>query len=419
MFARCRLFVALLASLTVLAAAEPELHVRSGLPQLAARASAASGELRVAYFGGSITAAEGWRPLTTAHLRARFPKLTVTEIPASLPGTGSDLGACRLGYDALRHRPDLLFIEFAVNDAATPPARIERTIEGIVRQTWRANPRTDICFVYTVSTPGLADLQAGKFPPAARAMETVAAHYGIPSIHLGVEIAARVTVGTLDFKAAAAPATADPARTFSLDGVHPTPAGHAIYFNVIERSLPELLSAPSTAPHAFPPPLHADNWEHAALRLFADLAPAGDWTQLALDDAQLRGATKHLLPPVWRATKPGASVTFTFHGRRFGLLGIASPDSGEFRVTVDDLPPVTDTFFDSYVSPTFCRQRSWFYPQELADGPHRVRVEHIGTALDKIAIKAKAGRPAVGDAQPYAAHHLTLGGALILGSVAP
>src|SRR4051812_4484011 len=80
------------------AESEPELHVRPGLPQLAARAAAASGELRVAYFGGSITAAEGWRPLTTAHLRARFPNLTVVEIPASLPGTGSDLGACRLGY---------------------------------------------------------------------------------------------------------------------------------------------------------------------------------------------------------------------------------------------------------------------------------------------------------------------------------
>jgi lysophospholipase L1-like esterase len=414
MFARCRLFVALLIAPVLLAAAEPELHVRAGLPQLAARAAAASGELRVAYFGGSITAAEGWRPLTTAHLRARFPGLTVTEIPASLPGTGSDLGACRLGYDALRHRPDLLFIEFAVNDATTPPARIERTIEGIVRQAWRANPRTDICFVYTVSTPGLPDLQAGKFPPAARAMETVAAHYGIPSIHLGVEIAARVAAGTLDFKA-----PADSARAFSLDGVHPTPAGHAIYFNVIERALPALLAAPSTTPHTLPPPLHADNWEYAALRLFAELAPAGDWTQLAPDDTQLRGATKHLLPPVWRAAQPGAAITFTFHGRRFGLLGIASPDSGEFRVTVDDLPPVTDTFFDSYVSPTFCRQRSWFYPQELADGPHRVRVELLGTTLDKVALKAKAGRPVVGDPQPYGAHRLTLAGALLLGSVPP
>lgn len=411
--------LALAALATLLRAAdmpEPELHVRDGLRHLGARASATEGELRVAYLGGSITAAaDGWRSLTTAHLRTLYPKLTVVEISAGLPGTGSDLGVCRLEYDVLRHRPDLLFVEFAVNDTSTPPARIEQTMEGIVRQTWRALPDTDICFVYTVSTPGLPDLQAGKFQNSARAMETVAAHYGIPTIHFGVEVAQRLAAGALVFKAPAAPS--DP-RTFSLDGVHPTAAGHRLYFNVIERSLPALLTASTAAPHALPPPLRTDNWEHATLRLFADLTPRGDWTQLPLDDPNLRGATKNLLPPTWRAAQPGAQIEFEFRGRRFGLLGIAAPDSGEFRVTVDDQPPLTDTFFDAYVSPTFCRQRGWFYPSELADGPHRVRVELLGTTLDKAAIKAKAGKP-IDDAAPYTPQRLTLAGALLVGSVKP
>jgi lysophospholipase L1-like esterase len=423
------------AGLRAFAAPEPELHVRSGLPHVAALAHAGSGELRVAYLGGSITAAgNGWRTLTTELLRARFPRLTVTEISAGLPGTGSNLGVCRLDYDVLRHRPDLLFVEFAVNDTGTPAGRIERTMEGIVRQTWRANPRIDICFVYTVSTPGLPDLQAGNFPPAARAMETVAAHYGIPSIHFGVEIAQRVTAGALVFKAPAAP---DDPRTFSLDGVHPTAAGHRIYLRVIERTLPALLTAGSDSrealasprdaltrsgpsqPHALPPPLHADNWEFATLRLLDPSLRHGDWQLLAPDDANLRGVTQALLPPTWRTAEPGARLEFDFTGRRFGLLGIAAPDSGEFRVTVDDRAPVTDTFFDSYVSPTFCRQREWFFPGELADGPHRVRVELLGTAIDKAAIKAKAGRPIVGDATPYQPHRLTLDGVLIIGSSRP
>jgi lysophospholipase L1-like esterase len=66
-------------------------------------------------------------------LRTLFPQLTVTEIVAGLPGTGSNLGACRLERDVLRHRPDLLFVEFAVNDTGSPPERIERSMEGIVR----------------------------------------------------------------------------------------------------------------------------------------------------------------------------------------------------------------------------------------------------------------------------------------------
>lgn len=388
-------------------AAGPDWQVRTGLPGLAAR-QATGGPLCVAYLGGSITAAPGWRSLTTETLRALLPKTDVTEINAGLPGTGSDLGACRLDQDVLRHQPDLIFVEFAVNDAGTPPAEIERTMEGIVRQVWRAHPHTDLCFVYTVSTPGLADLREGRYPPAAQAMERVAGHYGIPSVHLGLEVARRVAADALVFKAPGAPGDA---RTFSLDGVHPTDAGHRVYHETLARALPAWIAAATPRATVLPPPLHADNWAGASLRQLDAGLLQGEWAPVSADDPGLRGATKALLPPIWRTAQPGAVLTFTFTGHRLGLLGIAGPDSGEFRVTVDDLPPVTATFFDSFVTPTFCRPRPWFYPGELADGPHRARVELLDTVIDKVALKQQAGRPAA-DPAPYAPHRLTLGGIL-------
>jgi lysophospholipase L1-like esterase len=410
---RLLLFLFAFSPASVAFASTPALQVRGGLPNVAALA-ATGGELRVAYLGGSITAAEGWRTLLTAHLRTLSPELTVVEIPAGLPGTGSDLGACRLDRDVLSHRPDLLFVEFAVNDANTPPDQIERTMEGIVRQTRRASPNTDLCFAYTVSTPGLPDLQAGRFPPAAQAMEGVAAHYGIPSVHFGVEVVRRIAAGTLVFKSVAP----GDALAFSLDGVHPTATGHRVYFTTLEHALPDLLAAaiPNTTP--LPPPLRADNWEGASLRLLDAGMRRGDWRPVSLDDANLRGATKALLPPTWRTAEPGALLEFEFTGTILGFLGIAAPDSGEFRVTVDDLPPVTATFFDSYVTPTFCRQRPWFYPKTLTAGAHRVRIELLNTMLDKKAIKAEAGR-LLDDPNPFAPHHLTLSGVLLVAPVAP
>ena len=163
-----------------------------------------------------------------------------------------------------------------------------------------------------------------------------------------------------------------------------------------------------------PPPLHSDNWENASLVLIDDEMRTGEWIRVPLDDPNLRGATKNLLPPTWRAATPGASITIEFTGRRFGLLGIAVPDNGEFRVTIDDLPPVTATFFDAYVSPTFCRQREWFFPTELAAGPHRARIELLDSAIDKSAIKAKAGKP-IDDPSPYTAQRITLCRALVVG----
>ena len=412
-FASLILAVFSLGAPSVLADSAAELHPRLGLPHLAAPGS----ELRVAYFGGSITAAaNGWRTLTTEHLRTRFPNTTVSEISAGLPGTGSDLGACRVQRDVLRHRPDLLFVEFAVNDTNTPPERIERTMEGIVRQTWRADPRIEIVFVYTVSTPGLTDLQAGKYPPPAQAMERVAAHYGIPSLHFGIEVVQRIAAGSLVFKN---PALPDDKRTFSTDGVHPTTAGHRVYSATLIRALQAFIDASTPRPAQLPLPLHTDNWENAQLQELDASHLEGSWSLVDPADPNLRGATKALLPPTWRATKPGAVFTIEFTGRKFGLLGIAAPDNGVFRVTIDNREPVTDTFFDAFVSETFCRQRPWFYPGELEDGPHRVHVELLGTTLDKSAIKAtRSGKP-LDNAAPYQAHHLTLSGALLVGSAVP
>lgn len=388
------------------------LHIRDGWPHAADRAASAH-ELRVAFLGGSITAAaDGWRTLTVDRLRTLLPGANIVEIAAGVPGTGSDLGACRVGRDVIAHRPDVIFVEFAVNDAATPPARIERTIEGIVRQVKRANPDADLCFVYTLSTPGLAELQAGRLPPAAAAMETVAAHYGIPSLHFGVEVARRVAAGELVFKGTAT----DGDRAFSLDGVHPTAAGHRVYFEQLAAALPQFLATRHAGP-GLPPPLHPDNWERATLREIEPAMFRGEWASVPLDDPNLRGATKALLPPTWRTSTPGAALEWEFTGTRFGLLGIAAPDSGEFVVTIDNQPPERATFFDAYVTPTFCRQTMWFFPRELTAGRHHVRIELSARPVDKAAIKARAGK-ALEPATDFAPQRLTLSGLLTVDTAA-
>jgi hypothetical protein len=114
-----------------------ELRARDGLPNFFAKMRA-GGKLTVAYFGGSITAANGWRPQTTAWLQQHYPKAKVTEVNAAIGGTGSDLGVFRLGHDVLEHRPDLVFVEFAVNDGGASPEQIYCCMEGIVRQIRRA-----------------------------------------------------------------------------------------------------------------------------------------------------------------------------------------------------------------------------------------------------------------------------------------
>ncbi|UCD50194.1 MAG: SGNH/GDSL hydrolase family protein, partial [Phycisphaerales bacterium] len=219
-----------------------ECHPRGGLPNLLAKLQAGE-EARIAYLGGSITAQAGWRPKTLAWFGEQFPQADVREINAAIGGKGSDLGVFRLQHDVLCHRPDLLFVEFAVNDGGAPPEQIHRSMEGIVRQTWKHDPTTDICFVYTLAGNMLQTLQEGFYPRSATAMEDVAEHYGIPSIHMGLEVARLEKEGRLIFKGPRPKTDEEKAALgdkilFSPDGVHPyIDTGHQLYLEAIVRSI--------------------------------------------------------------------------------------------------------------------------------------------------------------------------------------
>ena len=82
-------------------------------------------------------------------------------------------------HDALRHNPDLLFVEFATNDGRAAPEAIWRSMEGIVRQTWKKNPATDIVFAYTITEAMKQDYLAGTCNRAASAMEQLADHLSV------------------------------------------------------------------------------------------------------------------------------------------------------------------------------------------------------------------------------------------------
>ena len=137
-----------------------ECRVRDGLPNFFAKLKA-GGPVRIAYLGGSITAAAGWRPKSLAWFQAQHPKAEVVEINPAISGTGSDFSACRLQADVLSQKPDLVFLECRVNGGGGYEAK---SVEGIVRHVWKEHPNTDLCFVYTLHQNMLKDLQAGKTP---------------------------------------------------------------------------------------------------------------------------------------------------------------------------------------------------------------------------------------------------------------
>jgi len=400
-----------------------EVTPRGGLPNFFRKAQTTGAEIKVGYLGGSITAQNGWRVQTLAHFKQAYPQASFTEINAAIGGTGSDLGVFRVQQDVLSKGPDLLFVEFAVNDGGADPQRIIRCMEGIVRQTWKANPKTDICFVYTLTEALSPAMLAGKLQRSASAMEKVADHYGIPSITLGMEVAKLAKAGKLLWKAPLPKTDADKAAlgdkfVFAGDGVHPHDStGQVLYAQAIVRSLPALAIANNTpTPHVSNLALDPANWERATL------VPI---TAARLSDGIVRDAMKtdgyakgwaSRLPAMVRLTQPGQSIEFKFKGTHCAVYDIIGPAGGMVAVTLDGkaLKPVQR--IDAYC--TYSRLASFVVGTDLPEGVHTVRLELTADPIDKAAVLAK-NKNQIDKPERFAPLHFFPGALLILGELVP
>jgi alpha-L-fucosidase len=397
-----------------------ELRARQGLANFFAKA-ASGGKVTVAYFGGSITAANGWRPQTTAWLQGRYPKAEFVEINAAIGGTGSDLGVYRLGRDVLEHRPDLVFVEFAVNDGGAAPQQIYRCMEGIVRQICKADPATEICFVYTMHDGMLKDLAAGRLPRSASAMEFIADHYGIPSIHLAQEPARRINAGQWVFTSPKPEAPADAAKglsarpAFAPDSCHPfAETGHKLYTEAIARSFESMEGLGTAGPRSLPSPFTADNHEGARLIPLTEAMLGDGWQKLDRESDSIARSFSSRLPVLWRAENPGTSVTFAFHGCAAAVYDLLGPDGGELEVVVDGQPARAVKRFDAYC--TYHRLGTTTILSEKEARDHTVTIRLTDKGFDKAQILSRNGNK-IDDPNRYAPLRWYAGALLIDGEL--
>ncbi|NOU36296.1 MAG: SGNH/GDSL hydrolase family protein [Kiritimatiellaceae bacterium] len=340
-----------------------ELRMRDGIPNFFVKIQSEK-EIRIAYLGGSITEANGWRVKTMAWFKQQYPKARFVEINAAISGTGSDFSACRLDADVLPNKPDLVFLECRVNGGGG----FEReSVEGVVRQIWRDNPQTDICLIYTISLPMLKDIQAGKTPGFGRKMETIANHYGIPSIDLGVEIAKLEKEGKLTFKAA------EPEQgkiLFSKDGTHPGDEGHQIYGKIIARSMLKMQSQANVMKHTLGEPLDQNCWETASLLPVNATELSAGWVSVDEEDVNYNvKRTKDMLRKAVKCNQIGETITVRWNGTTVGFSDIPCGDGMVVEAVIDGKQPIT---MERKQTAERKNSRFWYLPAQ-SPGDHEVR----------------------------------------------
>ena len=338
-------------------------------------------DVGIAYFGGSITAAPGWRVKTFKWFKDTFPKATVREINAAIGGTGSDLGVFRCGAEVIAQRPDLVFVEFNINDGSPTNDFRKATMEGIVRQLWASPTKPEIVFVYTTSR----DLNCKRVSHPA-----VAKYYNIPDIDLQPPLVAALNRSDLPKPTEAQLKNPKlnwkaPGQVFISDSVHPNEMGHTIYTDTIVAYLKTQVNVKPSPSPTLPPPLVTDEFATGRLVPPGKAKLAGDWEVLPRDEKN--ALLKRYADGTINARKAGDSLEFEFEGTAIGLFENVQKDGGKFDWTIDDGKdqPANNNYggpkgskhgkADTALGPYFARNHYTLLACGLAPGKHTLKIK--------------------------------------------
>ncbi len=332
--------------------------------------------LSVGYFGGSITEGAGasdasrtsWRARVTEWFRTSYPEAEVTEIYAAIGGTGSDLGMYRCDTDLLSKNPDLVFIEFAVNDSWMDYDAILVQTETIYRKIRRKNPCTDIvCIITTTASIASGLEKGGEF--TARAAHSVIAHrYNTPIIDVGNILHFEVLRNGGDF------------LKYTTDTVHPNDDGYNLYTRTIIDYLETWAhsSADVLTPYRMPAPVCDQVYEDRACMIDCMAADSFESDGFAVVESSLCGRYPRYLESV----NPGSSFSFEFIGETCGFYWMMAKDSGDILVSVDGCEEKSLRSWDHYCK-SFNRANLAFAAKGLPYGNHHVRVRVAETKADE------------------------------------
>lgn len=170
---------------------------------------AASGEdITVAYIGGSITygytvnSNECYAYLFTQWLTSNFG-VQVNYVNAGISGTPSVLGNLRVERDVLSYNPDLVIVEFAVNDGYDDAYR--NSYESLLTKILSYETEPAVMLLFCITSEGHS---------CQEWMSEIGEYYKLPMVSVVDSMNAEVEAGNIEFS------------DYSKDGSHPTPEGH-------------------------------------------------------------------------------------------------------------------------------------------------------------------------------------------------
>ena len=220
------------------------------------RRASAGEKMTVGFLGGSITQGSAASSPEKCYAyrvydwwRKHFPQAEPAYVNAGIGGTGSHFGAARAAEDLLIYQPDVVVIDFSVNDCDMP--FFQETFEGVLRRVlgWPSQPAVLV----------LNNVFYDTGVSAQEEHNAVAKHYGVPWVSIRDTVWHRMREGVYS------------REELTPDGLHPGDRGHELVAAEVIRVLEEARALCGAEPlhtgrpgaSSLPAPLTANAYEHA------------------------------------------------------------------------------------------------------------------------------------------------------------
>ncbi len=298
--------------------------------------------IKVAAVGGSITAggqqtqdpANRYVQQVAKWFETTFPNARVQFVNAGIGGTNSFYGAMRLQRDVLETKPDLVIVEWAVNNQAGK--EFAESYEGVLRQLLRAPGNIAVIELFFMHKDG---------ENAQMWQEILGRHYHLPMVSFRDAWWPELTSGRTQWE------------DLYADVVHPKDSGHRLAGRLLGKLLENTLSAQAApAPAAnLPEPLISDLYEDCRFFSYASLKPAAN-----------NGWTRSADQKFWEGSAAGDSIEFEFTGRSLFLgFDFEKEQAPQAVFTIDGGKP-QPLKEDAHRRPVAAN---------LSPGLHRIRIE--------------------------------------------
>ena len=212
--------------------------IGGSITQGASAKATATGGNNATEFTEALGGESCWFNRTADWFKKRFPNTKINAVNAGIGATPSFLGTFRLEEMVLAHKPDLVTVEFSVNDPSTFPNLLETEIfeayESVVRRCLEAGVAVIQIFMNDQHNIGMQPYHS-----------KIAKHYQVPSISYHNAI---YPEGQL---------ICDWVR-LSPDDIHPNNAGHAFIATCLCNYLEQVSGAQVGEVAQIP-----DSWIHA------------------------------------------------------------------------------------------------------------------------------------------------------------